>query len=78
LWEEPRLKVFQNRVLKRIFWAKQNEVTAEWRKYHNEELNELYSSPTIVQVIKSRLMTWAGHVVRMGWERRVQCFGGEN
>ena len=64
--EEGRLKVFENRVLKRIFGPKRDEVTGEWRKFHNEELNDLYCSPNIVRVIKSRRMKWAGHVVRMG------------
>jgi hypothetical protein len=54
LREEPRLNVFQNRVLKRIFGAKRNEVTGKWRKDYNEEFHELYSSPTIVRVIKNR------------------------
>jgi len=53
-------------VLRRIFGPKRDEVTGEWRKLHNEELNNLYSSPSIVQVIKSRRMRWAGHVARMG------------
>jgi hypothetical protein len=57
--------VFENRVLRRIFGPKRNEVTGEWRKLHNEELHNLYSSPDIVRQIKSRRM-WAGHVARMG------------
>jgi hypothetical protein len=61
--------VFENRVLKRIFWPKRDEVTGEWRKCRNEKLRDLYSSPNIVWVIKSRRMRWAGHVARMG-ERR--------
>ena len=56
----------ENRVLRRIFGSKSDEVIGEWRKPHNEELNVLYSSPNIVQVIKSRRMRWAGHVARMG------------
>jgi hypothetical protein len=64
--EEPRLRVFDNSVLRRIFGPKRDEVTGEWRKLHNEELNGLYSLPNIVRVIKSRRMTWAGHVARMG------------
>jgi len=56
-------------VLRRIFGPKRDEVTGEWRKLHNEEFNDLYFSPNIVRVIKSRQMSWAGHVVRMG-ERR--------
>ena len=58
--------MLQNRVLRRIFDPKRNEVTEERRKLHNEELNDLYCSPTIVRVIKSRRMRWAGHVARMG------------
>jgi len=65
LSEERGLRVFENRVLRRIFGPKRDEVTGEWRKLLNEELNDLYSFPTIVQVIKSR-MRWAGHVARMG------------
>jgi hypothetical protein len=60
LREERRLKVFENRVLGRIFGPKRDEVTGEWRKFNNEELHDLYSSPTIVRVIKSRRMRWAG------------------
>jgi hypothetical protein len=66
LREEHRLRVFENRVLRRIFGPKRDEVTGEWRKLHNEERNDLYSSPTIIRVIKSRKMRWAGHVARMG------------
>jgi len=62
--------VFENRVLKRIFGPRRDEVRGEWRKIHNEELNDLYCSPNIVRVIKSRRMGWAGHVARMG-ERQV-------
>ena len=65
LREEHRLRVFENRVLRGIFGAKRDEVTGEWRKLHNEELNDLYSSPNIVRVIKSRRLRWAGHVARM-------------
>jgi len=68
LMEELRLRVFENRVLRRIFEHKRDEVTEEWRKLHNEELNNLYSSPNIVLVIKLRRMRWAGHVARMGGE----------
>ena len=61
--------MFENRVLRRIFRPKRNEVTGEWKKLHYEVLNDLYTSPNIVQVIKSRRMRWAGHVERMR-ERR--------
>ena len=65
-------------MLRRIFGAKRDEVTGEWRKLHNEELNDLYSSPNIVRVIKSRIMRWAGNVARMGERRDVyRIFGGE-
>jgi hypothetical protein len=60
--------VFENRVLRRIFEPKRDEATGEWRKLHNEEMNNLYSSPNIVRVIKSRRLRWAGHVARMGGE----------
>jgi len=66
LREECRLRVFENRVLRRTFGPKRDKVTREWRKLHNEELNDLYSTPNIVWVIKSRRMRWAGHVARMG------------
>jgi hypothetical protein len=68
--EERRLKVFENRVLRRIFGPKRDQVTGEWRKLHNEELNDLYSLTNIVRVVKSR-MRWAGHMARMGEERGV-------
>ena len=65
LREEHRQRVFENRVLRRIFGPKWDGVTGECRKLHNEELNDLYSSPNIVRVINSRRMRWAGHVARM-------------
>jgi hypothetical protein len=70
LREEHRLRVFENRVL-RIFGPKSDEVTGEWRELHNEELNDLYCSPSIVQVTKSKRMRWAGHV----WGRGEVCTG---
>jgi hypothetical protein len=65
------MRVFENRVLRRVFGPKRDEVTGESRKLHNEELNDMYSSPNIVRVVKSRRMRWAGHVARMGEERGV-------
>jgi hypothetical protein len=71
LREERRLRVFENRVLRRIFGPRRDEVTGEKRKLHNEELNDLYCSPTIVRVIKKRKLKWVGHVARMGEGRDV-------
>ena len=71
LWEEKKLGVFENMVLRRIFGTRRDEVTGEWRRLRNEELNDLYCSPNIVRVIKSRRMRWAWHVARMGKEREV-------
>jgi len=71
LWNERKLRVFENMVLRRTFGPRRDEVTAEWRRLHNEELNDLYSSPNIVWVIKSRRMRWVGHVARMGKEMGV-------
>ena len=68
---EMKLRAFENVVLRRIFGPKRDEVTGERRRLHNEELNDLYSSPKIVRVIKSRRMRWAGHMARMGEERGV-------
>jgi hypothetical protein len=73
LREERRLRVFENRVFRRIFGPERDEVTGEWIKLHNEELNDLYSSPNIVRVVKSRRIRWAGHVARMG--KREECTG---
>ena len=70
--------MFENRVLRRIFRSKRDEVTGEWRKIHNAELNDLYSSPNIVRMMKSKRMRWAEHVARMkGEESCTQGFGGE-
>jgi hypothetical protein len=66
--DENRLRVFDNRVIRRIFGPKKAEVTGKWRKFHNEELYNLYSSPNIIMQNKSRRITWAGHVARMGEE----------
>jgi hypothetical protein len=70
LREEHRLRVFENRVLRRIFGPRRDKVTGEWRKLHNEELRDLYSSPNIIGIIKSRRLRWAGHVARMGRRRK--------
>jgi hypothetical protein len=69
LREEHILRLFENRVLRRIFGPKRDEVTGEWRKLHNDELHDLYSSPSIIRIIKSRRIKWAGHVARMGEKR---------
>jgi hypothetical protein len=71
LREERRLRVFENRVFRRIFWRKRNEVTGKWRRLHNEELNDLYCSLNIVRVMKSRRMRWARHVASMMESRGV-------
>ena len=71
LREERKLRVFENMVLRRIFGPRRDEVTGEWRGLHNEELNDLYTSPNIVRMIKSRKMRRVGHVARMGEERGV-------
>jgi hypothetical protein len=76
LKEEHRLKVFENRVLRRIFGPKTDEVRGEWRKLHNAELYNL-SPPDIIRQIKSRRMRWAGHVARMREGKRVQAFVGK-
>jgi hypothetical protein len=66
LREEFRLRVFENRVLRRIFGPKRDEITREWRRLHNKELYAVYSSPDIIRVIKSRRLRWAGYVAQMG------------
>jgi len=71
LREERRLRVFENRVLRRVFGPKRDEVTVKWRELHNEELSDLYSLPNIVRVVKSRRMRWAGHLARIGEGRGV-------
>jgi hypothetical protein len=77
LREEHGLRLFQNRVLRRIFGPKRDEVTGGWRELHNEELHGLYCSPSIIRVIIPKRMRWAGHVARMdgGGERCIQHFG---
>jgi hypothetical protein len=69
LREEHRLRMFENRVLRRLFGPKRDEVAGGWRKLHNEELHNLYSSPSIIRIIQSRRMRWAEHVARMGEKR---------
>jgi hypothetical protein len=69
--EDHRLRVFENRVLRRIFGPTRDEVSGEWRKLHSEELHNLYSSPDIIRQIKARRMRLAGHVACMGEERKV-------
>jgi len=71
MWEERKLKVFENMVLRRIIGPRRDKVMGEWRRLHNEVLNDLYSSPNIVQVIKLRRIRWAGYVARMGEEMGV-------
>ena len=78
LREERRLRVFENRVLRRIFGPKRDEVTGEWRKLHNEELNDLYSSPTMVAGDKNKKNEMGGACAAYGGEeKRIQGFGGE-
>jgi hypothetical protein len=67
--EEHRLRVFENRVLRWIFGPERGVVTGEWRELHNEELRDLYSSPSIIRIIKSRRISWAGHVTRIRGKR---------
>jgi hypothetical protein len=77
LWEGDSLRVFENRVLRRIFVPKRDDVTGDSRKLHNEELHNLYSSPDIIRQVKSRRVRWAGHVARIG-EKSVQAFWWES
>jgi hypothetical protein len=70
LRDEHRLRVFENRVLRRIFGPKRDEVMGEWRKLHNKELHDLYWSPSIIRMIKSRRLRWAGLVARIGKKER--------
>jgi hypothetical protein len=77
LKEERRLKVFENRILRRIFGPNGDQVTGEWRKLHNVELPDLYCSPNIARAITSRRIRWAGRVAGMGRGRRIQGFVGE-
>jgi hypothetical protein len=77
VFENRVLRVFETRALRGILGPKRDEVTGEWRKLHNDELHDLYSSSTIVQVMKSRRMRWAGHIAHMGEGRSVQGFGGK-
>jgi hypothetical protein len=74
---EHRLRVFENRVLRRVFGLKRDEVTGEWRKLHNEEFCDLCSSPSIIRIIKSTRMRWAGHVARMGRRGTRKVIGGK-
>jgi hypothetical protein len=69
LREEHRLRVFENRVLRKVFGPRRDEVTGGWRKLHDDELHNLYSSPSVIIMVKSRRMRWAGHVARMGEKR---------
>jgi hypothetical protein len=76
--EEHRLRVFEYRVLRRIFGPRRDEVTGDWRKLHNEELHNLNSSPNIIEIIKSRRMKWAEHVGRIGEKRNAyRILGGK-
>jgi hypothetical protein len=77
LREKHRLWVFENRVLSRIVGPKRDEVTGEWRKLHNEELRDFYSTPSIIRIIKSRRMSWAGHVARMEKWNAYRLFVGK-
>jgi hypothetical protein len=75
LREEHRLRVFENRVVRKIFGPKRDEVAGKWRKLHNEQLHDLYFSPSIIRIIKERRMRWAGNVARMGRRgTRIGCW----
>jgi hypothetical protein len=76
--EENRLRVCENRVLRRIFVPKREELAGGWRTLHNEYLHKLYSSPNVIRVMKSRRIRWAGHVARIGEMKREYIFGFEN
>jgi hypothetical protein len=76
LWQEHKLRVFESSVLRRMFVPKRDGVTEGWRKLHNEELHDLYSSPSIIRIIKSRRLRWAGHVARMGEKRKTKTYMG--
>jgi hypothetical protein len=82
VWLRPvitnKLRVFENRVLRRIFGPKRDEVTGSWRKLHVEEHHNLYYLPSIIRMIKSKRMRWAGHVARMGEEECVYDTGGKS
>jgi hypothetical protein len=73
LREEHRLRVFENKVLRRILGPERDEVIEGWRKLHNEELRDLYSSLSIIRIMKSRRMRWTGHIARMGEKRNAKC-----
>jgi hypothetical protein len=77
LREEHSLRVFENRVLRRILGPKKNKVTGGWRKLHNEELHNLYSPPSIIRIIKSGRMTWADHVARIGKRNAYRILSGK-
>jgi hypothetical protein len=77
LREEPRLRVFENTVLRRIFGPKGDEVTGGWRKLHNEELHDLYSSSCIIRMMKSRMMRWTAHAARMGTRNTYRMLVGK-
>ena len=71
LADKHKLRVFENKVLRKIYGPKRDEMTGEWRRLHNEELHGLYDSPDVVRIMKSRRLRWAGHVARMGEKRRL-------